>query len=968
MQRSTIWLVPVTAKTWDGIAGGKYHLIDTLPLWHSFYEKLRIKKQVACDTETTGLSHIDSKIIGFSFSWGAENSYYVPVRHETNEKQLDIDVIRPDLEEFFFDPTRTTIWHNYKFDGHFLREENLVPRGVVHDTRLKHSLLHEEQSTTALKKLATMEIHPDAAKWEVAIDEFRATYARKNKIPKRLVHYGLIPLELMVPYAASDGHYTWALYKKKLPQISSDSSLLELYLMESQLLWVLLNIEHNGVFVDRTYLEKQGPELEVDIKRLRDNIIAKLGNVNPDSNGTLIEPLQRMGVKLFKRTKSGDRFSLDSDVLEKLASKYQVCSDLKEYRQVSKIKSTYIDGILKKLTDLWQLHCEYNQVVSTGRMSSKSPNLQNIPSKDKSIRRAFIPPKSVICVGCKYEGKHLVIPVKCPICGAKVITKDDYIMVFMDYCLAKGTEVDTPDGLIPIEDIKIGQLVFTYRDRRPSVSRVSEVVHVGKKLSVKLTLDNGKSVVCTNEHRWLVCPTSQNSEPIKVLAGDLKVGDRLLPMRRVRAGGYVHLYAHKAIEYSKEHIIVAEAVLGPRPAGYDVHHKNEISTDNCPGNLEYKSSDIHKSDHGKVTAKKCWDDPCIRKSMSNGISLAVQERGGMGGSNNPRFGDRRQRHTSECLTCGKEMEFFASARKKYCSSKCYHFARSVGLNHKVVSIENVGLQDSWSIGIDKDHNYALGCGVFTCNSQMEIRMTAHYSRDPVLLDVFNITHQDVHLRTMCEVWGEYTYDEGLIILHDESHPDHNHLSEMRKIAKITNFLIIYGGGPSNLASNISTPKKQYTEAECRRFIQSYFERLKGVRRWITRTKMALRETGWVQNYFGRYRRFPELASLLKRASGSTKWMVERCERQAVNFLIQGTCADLFKIAMVRANSVLKDARSAVIMPIHDELVFYWHVDEFKHLSEVKAKMEDFNFEVPMTVDVSYSSTTWAEKRELKLTS
>ncbi len=674
------------ARSWDGVAGGKYHLIDTLPLWRDFYEQMRSKRTVACDTETNGFSFVDSKIVGYSFSWGAEHSFYIPIRHETNEKQLDPDLIRPDLEEFFFDSNRITIWHNYKFDGHFLKDEGLVPRGVVHDTRLMHSLLHEEQSTTALKKIAVQEIHPDADKWESMIDEFRATYARKNKIPKKSVHYGFIPFELMVPYAASDAHYTWALYKKKLSEITADPSLRELYLMEAQLLWVLLFIEHNGVFVNRSYLERTGPELETKAKELRDKIILALGNVNPDSNVTLIEPLQKMGVKLYKRTKAGTRFSLDADVLDRLASKYQVCADLKEYRGAVKIKSTYVEGILDKLDELWKLHCEYNQVVSTGRMASKSPNLQNIPSKDKSIRRAFVPPKNVLCIdpSCGYEEKCLVIPAKCPRCGAKVVTKEDYILVFMDY------------------------------------------------------------------------------------------------------------------------------------------------------------------------------------------------------------------------------------------------------------------------------------------SQMEIRMTAHYSRDPILLDVYNVTHQDVHLRTMCEVFGEFGYDEGLAILHDEKHPQHDHLSEMRKIAKITNFLIIYGGGPNNLAAQISTPEKQYTEAECRRYIQDYFDRLKGVRRWITRTKMSLRETGWVQNYFGRYRRFPELAALLKRVGGDAKWKVERCERQAVNFLIQGTCADMFKIAMVRANSVLKDARSAVIMPIHDEMVFYWHVDEFKHLGEVKAKMEDFNFVVPMTVDVSYSPTTWAEKHELKL--
>lgn len=700
MQRPASWAMPVRAKSWDGVAGGKYHLINTLPLWNEFYEQLKIKRAVACDTETSGLSHVQAKIVGFSFSWGAEHSYYIPVRHHEGlkEKQLDIDVIRDDLIAFFQDPKRSTIWHNFKFDGHFLIEEDMVPKGIVHDTRLQRSLLNEEQSTTALKKLAIKEIHPQADKWEAAVDEYRAAYGRKHKIPKRDVHYGYLPLDLMVPYAASDAHYTWALYKKQLPQIIGDTDLRELYLMESQLLWVLLNIEHNGVFVDRNYLNHVGPDLEKKAAELHAKIRNTLGDVNPDSNVTLIEPLQNMGVKLYKKTKSGQRFSLDAEVLERLAAKYHVCKDIKDYRGQVKLRSTYVEGILDLLTELDKLHCEYNQAVSTGRMSSKKPNLQNIPNKDKSIRRAFIPPKNVVCVGhpghkgtspfsrCGFEEKRVVIPSQCPNCGGRVVTKEDYILIYMDY------------------------------------------------------------------------------------------------------------------------------------------------------------------------------------------------------------------------------------------------------------------------------------------SQMEIRMTAHYSRDKVLLDVYNRTHQDVHTRTMCEVFGGYSYDDAVAILDDYAHKDHEELDQQRKVAKMTNFLIIYGGNAKTLAARISTPDRVYTEAECKSFMRNYFDRLKGVRRWITRTKMGLRETGWVQNHFGRYRRFPELLQLLKRSyqGGDTRYKIERAERQAVNFLIQGSCADLFKIAMVRANAALRGMQSEVIMPIHDELVFYWHRDEIDHLGVVKEKMEDFQFVVPMTVDVSYSTTNWAAKKELKL--
>jgi len=645
--------------------------------------------EVGSDTESDGLSFVTSHIIGFSFSWGPEESYYVPVGHSTNEKQLELEKIRPDLEEFYFNPKRVTAWHNFKHDGHHLSKINLMPRGLVHDTRLMHSLINEN-GPAGLKYLSTVEIHPDADKWEKAIDLWRAEYARKNKMKKNDVHYGLIPLDMMTPYAGSDAHYEWVLYKKKLKLIMEDPYLMELYLVENMLMRVLLMIEHEGVYINRDYLSKAGPGLDQEAAELKQKIIDQLGKVNVNSNISLIPALQKIGVKLTKTTKTSQRPSLDHEVLSMLATKYQVCEDLLEYRSITKKKSTYVDSILEKLTEQLKLHCEYNQNVTTGRMSSKQPNLQNIPAKDKAIRRAFIPPKALACIGsadhkpCGYLGQALVIPSTCPHCGGHVVSTDDFIMIFADY------------------------------------------------------------------------------------------------------------------------------------------------------------------------------------------------------------------------------------------------------------------------------------------SQMEVRMTAHYSEDPILLEVYNVTGEDVHTRTMCEMFG-YNYDEAVKILEDEKHPDYAELSFMRKVAKMINFLIIYGGQARTLAARISTPKKQYTEKQCQVFIDQYFQKLKGVKKWITNTKLWLRQNGEVQNYFGRYRRFPELRALL-RSERVNKWKIERCERQAVNYLIQGSCADLFKIAMVRVNEVLKkaQARSRLVMPIHDEMVFYMHREEISLLSEIVKQMEDFHFKVPMTAEVSYSLTNWAEKKPLKM--
>lgn len=680
MQRATSWpLLSKQPPVFTGVAGGRYHLINTLPLWKEFFAELVTKPVTANDLETSGLNPFQHEIIGFVFSWGAANSYYVPIGHRTNEKQLHFEDIKDDLLAFYSDPNRTTVWHNSKFDLHFLLKVGIVPKGIVFCTRLMHRLI-DETSSTALKKIAVTEVHPDANKWEKDIDEFRAAYGRKYKIPKRNVSYAIIPLEKMTPYAASDGHYTWTLYKKKLPKISEDQDLTDLFLIESQLMWVLLSCEHNGVFVDREYLDKAGPILEEEKITIENKIRKELGEVNPGSNAALIPLLESKGVKFHKKTKTG-RPSLDREVLERLATKHQVCADIKDFRAVTKLKSTYVDGICDKLDDEDRLHCEYNQMVSTGRMSSKKPNLQNIPAKDKTIRKAFVPPKSVICTECGHEDKFILDVSSCPKCMGPVETQDDYVLIYIDY------------------------------------------------------------------------------------------------------------------------------------------------------------------------------------------------------------------------------------------------------------------------------------------SQMEVRMTAHYSEDPILLEVYNKTHQDVHTRTMCELF-DIDYDEAVKILEDETHPRHEELTTLRKISKMTNFLIIYGGSAKTLSARLSTPQKQYSERQCKKFIDLYFDRLRGVRRWINKTKIYVRDTGHVQNYFGRYRRFPELKD--RKFAWAKRWEVERAERQAVNYLIQGTCADVFKIAMVRAYDVLRDTRSKCVMPIHDEIVFYFHQDELGYLKDIVKQMEDFDFLVPMTVDICYSKTTWAEKKSLKL--
>ncbi|MBU1173330.1 MAG: hypothetical protein KKD44_27500, partial [Proteobacteria bacterium] len=122
-----------------------------------------------------------------------------------------------------------------------------------------------------------------------------------------------------------------------------------------------------------------------------------------------------------------------------------------------------------------------------------------------------------------------------------------------------------------------------------------------------------------------------------------------------------------------------------------------------------------------------------------------------------------------------------------------------------------------------------------------------------------------------------------------------------------------------------------------------------------------------QNYFGRYRRLPELENAEQRMLlSSERWKIERAQRQGVNYAIQGTVADLFKIALVRVHDLLKGKLTRLVMPIHDEIVLYYHRSEMSLLPQIKHEMEDFDFSVPIIAEVAYSTLSWADKQELKV--
>ena len=220
-------------------------------------------------------------------------------------------------------------------------------------------------------------------------------------------------------------------------------------------------------------------------------------------------------------------------------------------------------------------------------------------------------------------------------------------------------------------------------------------------------------------------------------------------------------------------------------------------------------------------------------------------------------------------------------------------------------------------------------------SQIELRLLAHYSQDPLLLEAYR-TGKDIHTLTAAEVFGVPP------MLIDAEH---------RRRAKAVNFGIVYGLSPFGLAQQIGIEQK-----EAKRFIDAYFARYSGVRTFIDRTLEQARRDGYVRNLFGRKRPIPDLDSKNPNLRGFA-------ERTAVNTPLQGTAADLIKIAMLRLDAELRARKleARMTLQVHDELLLEAPIaeaDEVKAL--VKQCMEGAcQLSVPMEVEV-FSGPNWRD--------
>lgn len=370
----------------------------------SFQEFLRAAGQageIALDTETTNLFPTRARLVGLSFSLRPGEACYIPLRHNypLAPTQLPADYVLHELKPLLENPGLKKIGQNIKYDYIVLKREGLQLQGIHLDTMVLSYLLEPNWGKHNLDKLA-------------------AYYLQEAKIPfdslvgkgKKQLTMDLVPVDRAAEYACQDAHLALSLSRVLWPKIEA-RKLDWLYReMELPLIEVLAEMEMAGVRLDLKLLKEMGAELEGQLRRLEKNIYEMAGQeFNINSPQQLSQVLfYKLNLPASKKTRSTRGLSTATDILEELAPRHPLAGAVLEYRQLSKLKSTYTDALAELVNpETGRVHTSYNQTVTaTGRLSSSDPNLQNIPARGelgKRIRQAFIPEEGHLLLSADYS-------------------------------------------------------------------------------------------------------------------------------------------------------------------------------------------------------------------------------------------------------------------------------------------------------------------------------------------------------------------------------------------------------------------------------------------------------------------------------------------------------------------------------------------------------------------------------------
>ena len=380
----------------------KYQIIESVDHLKKIIKGIQRQKLVVIDTETNSLNANFAKLVGMSFCFEEDKSYYLPLEHKVNKNEKTININFKEvyliLKNLLEDTSIMKIGHNIKYDKIVLANFNIDVH-PIEDTMLLSYVLDAGKFKHNLDDLAKIYLDYDTIKYKDVVG-----------VGKKEKTFDQLSIEEAYKYAAEDADITLKLYHILKKRIVEEKLVNVYENIEKPLVDVLVNMERNGIKIDVKKLKKLSSIFLKKIFSIQKEIFKySKFEFNIASTKQLGEVLfDKMGIQGGKKGKSG-AYSTSSEILENLSYQgHEIAKFLLEWRQISKLKNTYTESLTQEInTETSRIHTSYSMAsTSTGRLSSTNPNLQNIPirtEEGKKIRNAFISEKGYKLVSLDYS-------------------------------------------------------------------------------------------------------------------------------------------------------------------------------------------------------------------------------------------------------------------------------------------------------------------------------------------------------------------------------------------------------------------------------------------------------------------------------------------------------------------------------------------------------------------------------------
>jgi DNA polymerase-1 len=384
----------------------KYQSITNIAQLDEFLS--HIKTHVAIDTETTGIDTMTAKIVGLSIAYDSCHGAYIPLHHigattdlfggtTTIPDQLDETIVFKKLMPILQNPNIVKFGHNMKYDLHILANSGLDISQIknLDDTMLLSYILHGTLHGHSLDELAEKYLNHKNI-------HFASLFP--PEMPDANRNFATLEIAKATPYAAEDATVCFALYDLMRPELDKNKKLCDLYeKCDRPLLPVLVMMERNGVLVNRDGLKNLSSVFHTQLENLQNEIWTLAGH-----EFNIASPKQ-LGAVLFDELNltPNKKRSTDAETLNELIDEHPIIEKILSWRSIAKLAGTYADALPKQIGNDGRIHTTYLQTsTNTGRLSSRDPNLQNIPAKTDlgaEIRRCFVAPSGRVLISVDYS-------------------------------------------------------------------------------------------------------------------------------------------------------------------------------------------------------------------------------------------------------------------------------------------------------------------------------------------------------------------------------------------------------------------------------------------------------------------------------------------------------------------------------------------------------------------------------------